>query len=322
MATPVDPAHVAAVRAFTRYYTATLEVLEEGLLDTPYSVTEARVIFELAQQDAVELVDLRQQLRIDAGYMSRILNRFEADGLVVREASEVDARRQVLRLTPAGRAVFDTLDQRSARQVEGLLAEVPEADRQRLVEAMATVRTIMGDDRPPPRTVLLRAPTSGDYGWVVARHGALYAAEYGWDETFEGLVARIVGDFVADHEPAREAAWIAELDGKSVACVFCVAKDDTTAQLRLLLVEPSARGLGIGARLVRECLAFAERAGYGAITLWTNDVLESARRLYEAAGFELVNEEPHHSFGHDLMGQYWTRDLQPRPRRARSVRAW
>ncbi len=315
MATPVDPAHVAAVRAFTRYYTATLEVLEEGLLHTPYSVTEARVIFELAQQDAVELVDLREQLRVDAGYMSRILTRFEADGLVVREASEVDARRQVLRLTPAGRAVFDTLDQRSARQVEGLLAEVPEADRQRLVEAMATVRTIMGDDRPPPRTVLLRPPTSGDYGWVVARHGALYAAEYGWDETFEGLVARIVGDYVADHESSREAAWIAELDGKPVGSVFCVAKDDTTAQLRLLLVEPSARGLGIGARLVEQCLAFAERAGYEAITLWTNDVLESARRIYEAAGFELVKEEPHHSFGHDLMGQYWTRDLQPRHRR-------
>lgn len=314
MATTVDPAHVAVVRAFTRYYTATLEVLEEGLLHTPYSVTEARVIFELAQQDAVELVDLRRQLRVDAGYMSRILTRFEADGLVMREASEVDARRQVLRLTPAGRAVFDTLDQRSARQVEGLLAEVPEADRQRLVEAMATVRTIMGDDRPPPRTVLLRAPTSGDYGWVVARHGALYAAEYGWDETFEGLVARIVGNYAADHETAREAAWIAELDGQPVGCVFCVAKDDTTAQLRLLLVEPSARGLGIGTRLVQHCLAFAERAGYGAITLWTNDVLESARRVYEAAGFELVNEEPHHSFGHDLTGQYWTRDLQPRHR--------
>jgi DNA-binding MarR family transcriptional regulator/GNAT superfamily N-acetyltransferase len=308
-AVSVDAARIAAVRAFTRFYTARLEVLEEGLLDTPYSVTEARVLFELAQRDATDVADLRRELRVDAGYMSRISSRFEADGLVTRERSPVDGRRQVLRLTEQGQAVFETLDRRSAAQVADLLTDVQEPDQQRLVEAMATIRGIMADDRPPPRTVVLRPPESGDFGWVVARHGAIYAAEYGWDESFEGLVARIVSDYLADHDPEREAAWIAEVDGEPVGCVFCVAKDETTAQLRILLVEPSARGLGIGSRLVDECLRFATRAGYTTMTLWTNDVLVSARRIYEAAGFELVEESPHRSFGQDLVGQHWSRPL-------------
>lgn len=305
----LDADPVAAVRAFTRFYTATLEVLEEGLLHTPYSVTEARVIFELAQRDATDVAELRRDLRVDAGYMSRIAGRFEADGLISRERSTVDARRQVLALTDQGRAAFETLDRRSTEQVEQLLAGVSETDRQRLVVAMDTIRTMLADGRPPPRTVVLRAPEPGEYGWIVARHGAIYAAEYGWDETFEGLVAQIVGDYVATHDPTREAAWIAEVDHEPVGCVFCVAKDETTAQLRILLVEPSARGLKIGTRLVDECLRFAAKAGYTAITLWTNDVLVSARRIYEAAGFELVEQDPHHSFGHDLVGQYWSRTL-------------
>jgi DNA-binding MarR family transcriptional regulator/N-acetylglutamate synthase-like GNAT family acetyltransferase len=306
----VDPAQVAAVRAFTRCYTAVLGVLDEGLLHTPYSVTEARILFELAQRDETELGGLRRDLRVDAGYMSRIVARLEADGLVTRSRSARDARCQVLTLTDQGRAVFATLDARSAAEVGRLLAAMSEPVRRRVVAAMDVVRTVLADERPSDvRAVVLRAPGPGDYGWVVARHGALYADEHGWDAAFEGLVARIVGDYVEHHDPAREAAWIAEVDGEPAGCVFCVARDATTAQLRILLVEPRFRGLGIGTRLVDQCLQFARQAGYRSITLWTNDVLVSARRIYEAAGFTLVDEEPHHSFGHDLVGQHWARDL-------------
>jgi DNA-binding MarR family transcriptional regulator/GNAT superfamily N-acetyltransferase len=305
---------VAEVRAFTRFYTAVIGVLDEGLLGTPYSVTEARVLFELAQSDATDVVDLRRGLRLDSGYMSRIAARLEADGLVTRAPSGRDARRQVLALTPRGREVFADLNARSADQVAHLLDKLDEADQERLVTAMGTVRSLLGaaqgDGLPATaRTVVLREPGPGDLGWVVARHGSVYAAEYGWNAEFEGLVARIVADYAAGHDPRREAAWIAELDGEPVGCVFCVARDDTTAQLRILLVDPAARGLGIGARLVAECLRFATAAGYESMMLWTNDVLTSARRIYEAAGFRLVDEEPHHSFGQDLVGQVWERRL-------------
>jgi DNA-binding MarR family transcriptional regulator/GNAT superfamily N-acetyltransferase len=305
---------VAEVRAFTRFYTAVIGVLDEGLLGTPYSVTEARVLFELAQSDATDVADLRRGLRLDSGYMSRIAARLEADGLVTRAPSGRDARRQVLALTPRGREVFADLDARSADQVAHLLDKLGEADQERLVTAMGTVRSMLGaaqgDGLPATaRTVVLREPGPGDLGWVVARHGSVYAAEYGWNAEFEGLVARIVADYAAAHDPRREAAWIAELDGEPVGCVFCVARDDTTAQLRILLVDPAARGLGIGARLVAECLRFATAAGYESMMLWTNDVLTSARRIYEAAGFRLVDEEPHHSFGQDLVGQVWERRL-------------
>ena len=300
---------IAVVRAFTRFYTQVLDLLEEGLLDTPYSVTEARIIFELAQQDQTDLAQLRQDMNIDAGYLSRITTRFESDGLITRERSTEDGRRQVLRLTEQGRGVFAVLNRRSSEQVAGLLERLDDGDQARLVAAMDEIRAILGAAEPRPRTVVLRAPRPGDYGWVISRHGAIYAEEFGWNQEFEALVARIVADFAQGHDPKREAAWIAEVDGGPVGCVFCATKDDTTAQLRILLVEPSARGLGIGARLVDECLRFARQAGYTSITLWTNDVLVSARRIYEAAGFELVEEEPHHSFGHDLVGQYWARDL-------------
>ncbi|HSJ43129.1 MAG TPA: bifunctional helix-turn-helix transcriptional regulator/GNAT family N-acetyltransferase [Euzebyales bacterium] len=308
--TIIDAERVAGVRRFTRFYTTVFEVLEEGLLDTPYSVTEAHVIFELAQRDATDMADLRRDLRIDPGYLSRIVARFEADGLVSRHRSDIDLRRQVLALTARGHEVYSTLDGRSSAQVAQLLADIPDADQRRLIASMETIRAILGDDdRRIPRAVVLRSPEPGDYGWIVARHGALYAAEYGWDETFEGLVAQIVADYVAAQNPTRERAWIAEVDGERVGCVFCVAKDEQTAQLRILLVEPTARGLGIGSRLVDECLRFATHAGYTTVTLWTNDVLVAARRIYEAAGFTLVDEEPHHSFGHDLVGQHWSRDL-------------
>jgi DNA-binding MarR family transcriptional regulator/ribosomal protein S18 acetylase RimI-like enzyme len=309
LAPRVDADRVAALRAFTRSYTALLGVLDEGLLHTPYSVTEARVIFELAQRDLTQVADLRGDLDIDAGYMSRITAKLEADGLVHRQRSRTDARRQALRLTERGRAAYDMLDARAAEQATQLLGGMPDPVQRRVVAAMDTIRAAFADEATSPSTVVLRAPGPGDLGWVVARHGSLYAAEYGWDETFEGLVARIVGDFAADHDPRREAAWIAEIDGEPVGCVFCVAADETTAQLRLLLVEPTARGRGVGRRLVDECVRFARRAGYRSMVLWTNDVLVSARRIYEAAGFTLVDEDPHHSFGQDLVGQHWSLEL-------------
>jgi DNA-binding MarR family transcriptional regulator/predicted GNAT family acetyltransferase len=309
VAPAVDADRVAALRAFTRSYTALLGVLDEGLLHSPYSVTEARVIFELAQRELTHVADLRRDLGIDAGYMSRITARLEADGLVRRERSQADARRQVLRLTEQGRVVFDMLDAGAAEQATQLLAGMPDPVQRRVVAAMDTIRAAFADGATSPSTVVLRAPEPGDLGWVVARHGVLYAAEYGWDETFEGLVARIVGDFAADHDPRREAAWVAEIDGEPVGCVFCVAADEATAQLRLLLVEPTARGRGVGRRLVDECVRFARRTGYRSIVLWTNDVLVSARRIYEAAGFALADEDPHHSFGHDLVGQHWSLEL-------------
>ena len=295
---------VAAVREFNRYYTNVLGLLREGLLDTPYSLTEARIIFELARQDELEVAALRRWLDLDAGYLSRILARFEADGLVRKSRSPGDGRRQVISLTQAGRAAFGRLDALSSDQIRGLLAAVPAGQRSRLTAAMAGIREIL-DGRPAAGTVVLRPPVPGDLGWVVQRNGALYAAEYGWDETYEALVARLVADFAARADRAGEAAWIAELRGEPVGCVFCTRKSDQTAQLRLLLVEPSARGIGIGERLVTECLTFARRAGYREIVLWTNDVLHAARRIYQRAGFELVGSQPHHSFGHDLVAQDW-----------------
>ena len=295
---------VAAVREFNRYYTNVLGLLREGLLDTPYSLTEARIIFELARQDELEVAALRRWLDLDAGYLSRILARFEADGLVRKSRSPGDGRRQVISLTQAGRAAFGRLDALSSDQIRGLLAAVPAGQRSRLTTAMASIREVL-DGRPAAVTVVLRPPAPGDLGWVVQRNAALYAAEYGWDETYEALVARIVADYAARADHTGEAAWIAEAGGERAGCVFCLRKSGQTAQLRLLLVEPSARGMGIGERLVAECLAFARRAGYREIVLWTNDVLHAARRIYQLAGFELIASQPHHSFGHDLVGQDW-----------------
>jgi DNA-binding MarR family transcriptional regulator/N-acetylglutamate synthase-like GNAT family acetyltransferase len=300
---------VVAVRGFNRFYTNVIGVLRDNLLHTPYSLTEARVIFELAQRDATEVADLRRSLDLDAGYLSRILARFEADGLVRRERSETDARRQVIRLTPSGRAAYGDLDERSAKEIAAMLDRLSETDRRRLLGAMATIQELLGE-AVRPDLVVLRPPVAGDMGWVVQRHGALYADEYGWDDSFEALVARIVADYIANRDPKREAAWIAEVDGQPVGCVFCVKRDDRQAQLRLLLVEPGARGLGIGGRLVAECVRFARQAGYDELVLWTNDVLADARRVYERAGFRLVEEGKHHSFGKDLVEQTWSLDLR------------
>ena len=301
-------AAVATVRAFNRFYTNLIGLLRGKYLDTPYSLTEARVLFELAQRDASEVTDLRRTVDIDAGYLSRILARFSSDGLITRQRSAADGRRQVITLTGDGRSVVAGLDARSAAQTRDMLAAVHDDDRHRLLNAMHVITDVLAE-APPPRGYVMRAPQAGDMGWVVQRHGAMYAEEFGWDETFEALVARLVADYVDHRDPDREAAWIAEVDGTPAGCVFCMRKDDRTAQLRMLLVEPWARGLGIGSRLVEEVLRFARRAGYSDITLWTNDVLGSARRIYQRAGFTLDDEARHHSFGKDLVEQNWSRRL-------------
>ena len=301
-------AAVATVRAFNRFYTNLIGLLRGKYLDTPYSLTEARVLFELAQRDASEVTDLRRTVDIDAGYLSRILARFSSDGLITRQRSAADGRRQVITLTGDGRSVVAGLDARSAAQTRDMLATVHDDDRHRLLNAMHVITDVLAE-APPPRGYVMRAPQAGDMGWVVQRHGAMYAEEFGWDETFEALVARLVADYVDQRDPDREAAWIAEVDGTPAGCVFCVRKDDRTAQLRMLLVEPWARGLGIGSRLVEEVLRFGRRAGYSDITLWTNDVLVGARRIYQRAGFTLDDEARHHSFGKDLVEQNWSRRL-------------
>ena len=312
---------VAEMRAFNRFYTNVIGVLRGGHLGSAYSLTEVRLLFELAATDLAEVAALRRSLDIDAGYLSRIMARFEAEKLITRERSASDGRRQVIRLTEAGRAAFAGLDARQNEQTAALLAGVAGPDQNRLRGAMRVIREVLpgpgsgpgagdGDARPGrPRAYVLRPPRPGDLGWVVHRHGAVYAAEYGWDETFEHLVAGIVAGYAASHDPAREAAWIAEVDGQPAGCVFCVRQDDATAKLRLLLVEPATRGLGIGGRLVEECLRFARAAGYERITLWTQDCLAGARRVYQRAGFSLDREGKHHSFGHDLVEQTWSRAL-------------
>jgi DNA-binding MarR family transcriptional regulator/GNAT superfamily N-acetyltransferase len=299
---------VADVRAFNRFYTARIGVLRDGLLRTQHSLTEARVIYELGQREVTEVADLRREMDIDAGFLSRLLARLQTHGLVARERSTDDARRQRVRLTEEGAAAFAELDRRSAEEVGAVLDALSEDDQKRLVAAMRTVHDVL-TQAPPTAGFVLRSPAPGDLGWIVQRHGALYAQQYGWDESFEALVARIVADYAESHDPRREAAWIAEVDGQPAGCVLCVRREDDVAQLRLLLVDPRARGRGIGARLVDECLRFARRAGYTRITLWTNDVLHEARRIYERAGFELVEAAAHHSFGHDLVEQTWAREF-------------
>lgn len=293
---------VNAVRTFNRFWTKQIGVLGSSLLHTEYSLTEARVLFELAQKDSTEVANLRRELDLDPGYMSRILAQFKAAKLVTTDVSEADARRQVVKLTRKGRRAFEVLNARSTEEVRAILGKLAEGDQQRLVGAMAVIRRVL-DGAAAPRTCVLRPLRPGDLGWVVQRHGALYAQEYQWDETFEALVARILADYVEQRDPRKDNAWIAEVDREPAGCVFCVRKDADIAQLRLLLTEPRARGLGVGTQLVEECIRFACHAGYTRMVLWTNHPLRAARRIYERAGFQLVAEERHHSFGHDLVGQ-------------------
>jgi DNA-binding MarR family transcriptional regulator/GNAT superfamily N-acetyltransferase len=312
MGTGVTDDDVAAVRGFNRFYTRNLGLLGPGFLGSDHNLTEVRVLYELAQNDEVELVDLRARTDIDAGYLTRLLTRFADDGFLERARSATDGRRQVARLTAAGRKHFGVLEQRQRDVVSSLLGELDDAQRRRLLGSMQAIESLLdaASDSAPP-TVVIRSAGPGDLGLIVARHGALYHQAYGWDQTYEALVARIVADMVEARvaAPGRVELWIAEIDGQPVGSICCTGKDDDTAQLRLLLVEPSARQQGLGGQLIEHCLRFARQAGYRRIVLWTNDVLVEARRLYEKADFTLDSEEPHTSWGHDLTGQYWSRDL-------------
>ena len=306
MTTSADP--VAAVRAFTRFYTAQLSVLREGLLDTPYSMAEARIIFELHHGGSADSADLRRALDLDAGYLSRILARFEADGLVTRRTSDTDARRQTVTLTAAGEQASAQLDQRSNEQVQALLSPLTGEEVQRLTAAMDTIRDLLGS-APRRDAYLLRPARPGDYGWVISRHGALYAQEQGWGPAFEAYCAHVIADYVEKHDPQRENAWIAEVDGAPVGSIFCVKRDEETAQLRMLLLEPSARGLGIGARLVEECVRFARQAGSRRMVLFTTALQREAARIYAKAGFELVEESDGDTLGTAVREQFWAMDL-------------
>jgi DNA-binding MarR family transcriptional regulator/ribosomal protein S18 acetylase RimI-like enzyme len=310
MLPPSDPAaQIDAVRRYNRFYTRKIGVLDEGFLKSPFSLTETRVLYELAQRGETTATRMGEELGLNAGYLSRILRRFQERRLVESKRSEKDGRQSLLSLTPKGRAAFARLDQESKRQVGAMLEPLSEADRRALVGAMEGIERLLGAGLEPGVPYLLRPPEPGDLGWVVSRHGALYAREYGYDETFEALVAEIVAKFVQSFDPRKERAWIAEREGENVASVFLVRDTDEVAKLRLLLVEPKARGLGIGKRLVEECLRFARQRGYRKIKLWTQDELLAARRIYEHAGFRVVQKEPHRSFGHDLVAEIWEREL-------------
>jgi len=285
-----------------------LGLLDQGLLETPHTLAEARVIFELAQRPSVPRSELQRRLAIDASFLTRVLTRLERKGLVASSPSPFDGRARDLTLTATGREAFEQLDQRSARQIAELVTPLTVEQRASLVESMAVVAQLLPGS-PAAGDVAIRGLAAGDLGWVIQRNGAIYADEFGWDREYEALVARIVADFQTEYRPDRERVWIAEIDGARAGCVFCRQKDERTAQLRLLLVEPWARGRGLGARLVDECVGFAAAQAYSKLMLWTNDVLAAARRIYEAAGFVLVAEEPHHSFGKDLVGQIWELDL-------------
>jgi DNA-binding MarR family transcriptional regulator/GNAT superfamily N-acetyltransferase len=296
---------VEAVRRFNRFYTKKIGVLHERLLRSRFPLTEARVIYELAHHERTTATELSNELALDAGYLSRLFRSLKKRGLIHKQPSQTDGRQNFLSLTERGQEAFAMLNARSRTEIGAMLSNFSAADQNRLVEAMYTIEALLGAQPERKVPYLLRPHQAGDMGWVVHCHGALYAEEYGWDEQFEALVAGIVAKFIQHYNPKQERCWIAEMEGEIVGSVFLVKKSRTVAQLRLLLVEPKARRLGIGTRLVSECIRFARRVGYRKIVLWTNSVLIAARTIYEAAGFHLVHEEPHHSFGHDLIGQTW-----------------
>ena len=302
-------ARAAAVRGFNRFYTKQIGLLRNGYLQSTLSLTQVRVLYELAHHDGLTATDLSKELGLDSGYLSRILLGFSKRSLLLRRPSKRDARLTHLSLSEKGKKVFAQLDSKTQAEIETMLARLSPGEQTRLIEAMHTIERLLGAQSQSKTPYLLRPHQPGDMGWVVSRHGALYAQEYRWNMEFEALVAEIVAAFLKNFDPRRERCWIAEIDGAPVGSVFLVKQSDDIAKLRLLLVEPQARGLGIGARLVAECIRFARLTGYRTLTLWTNDVLIAARRIYQAAGFRLVAEEKHHSFGHDLVGQNWELDL-------------
>jgi DNA-binding MarR family transcriptional regulator/GNAT superfamily N-acetyltransferase len=297
--------HVGAVRRFNRFYTRQIGLLGKGYLDSPFTLAEVRVLYELAHRESPAAAEVAKALGLDAGYLSRMLLSFRRRGYLARKASEKDARRNHLSLTKKGRAAFAGLEAKSEAEVGAMIKGLSAAEQNRLTAAMGTIEALL-DERAEPKTpYLLRTHEAGDMGWVIHRHGVLYAEEYGFDERFEALVARIAAEFIETFDPKRERCWIAERDGAMVGSVLLVKKSDRVAKLRLLLVEPSARGLGIGGRLVEECVRFARQAGYRKITLWTQSMLDSARAIYRKSGFHVVKRERHESFGHKLVGETW-----------------
>jgi DNA-binding MarR family transcriptional regulator/GNAT superfamily N-acetyltransferase len=297
--------HVAALRRFNRFYTQRIGVLREGWVSSPFSLAQARVLYELIQRDRPTATELATDLGLDPGYLSRMLRDFEAAGLIRRQASETDGRRSLLSITERGRKKFAPIEAHTVSEVSGMLDPLAPADRAKLIEATRTIEQVLGAAPRPKPAYSLRPPRRGDMGWIVSRHAILYAQEYGWTEPFEGLCAQIVADFVNNFDSRRERCWIAETDGENAGCVMLVKDTDEVARLRLLLVEPSARGLGIGGRLVEECVQFARAAGYRKITLWTHSVLLPARHLYQQAGFRLVSSEPRRSWGQDVVSEIW-----------------
>jgi DNA-binding MarR family transcriptional regulator/GNAT superfamily N-acetyltransferase len=301
--------HISAVRGFNRFYTRKLGVLDQQLLKSPFSLSEARVLYELAHREDPAAKEIGIELGLDAGYLSRIVQKFRDDGLVTRKPLPSDRRQHRLGLTAKGRAAFAKLEHSSHDDVAAMLAALPHSDRGRLTAAMAVIERLLGASERSPRPAILREPGPGDMGWVVQSHGALYAGEYGFDSSFEALVAEIAAKYLAAFDASRERCWIAEVDGAQVGSVFLVRHSDEVAKLRLLLVDPAGRGQGLGRRLVAECVAFARARGYRKITLWTQSILVAARQIYQDAGFVLVASEPHRSFGQNLVGETWEREL-------------
>ncbi len=309
MSQPVPDDQISALRAFNRFYTSKLGILDQQLLKSPFSLSEARVLYELAAREGASATAIGIELGIDPGYLSRMVQKFDEDGLITRKPLPADRRQYRLSLTAKGRQEFAKLDRSSHNAVAAMLAALPDAGRKRLIGAMATIERLLGSGAAAPATATLREPGPGDMGWVVQRHGALYAAEYGFDASFEALVAEIAAKFLGSFDASRERCWIAELDGAPVGSIFLVRHSDDVAKLRLLLVDPAGRGQGLGPRLVAECIAFAKLCGYRRITLWTQSILVAARRIYQDAGFVLVGSEPHRSFGQNLIGETWEREL-------------
>ena len=300
---------IKAIRHFNRFYTRQIGLLNLGLLDSPYSLTEARVIYELAQKETCTATELGSELNLDMGYLSRILSSFQKNGLLQKEPAPRDKRQSLLRLSPSGQQAFTMLNERSSQEINGMLNALSAPEQQRLVKAMRTVEALLDPQAQERPAVIIRPLQPGDLGWVVSRHGALYAQEYHWDISFEGFVAQIAADYLKNLDPQKENGWIAEVNGENAGCVFLVKKSDEVAKLRMLLVEPSARGLGIGKRLVQECIHFARQCGYRKMTLWTQSFLLAARHIYQQAGFRLTESAANHEFGQDLISETWDLDL-------------
>ncbi len=308
----VAEARIATVRGFNRFYTRQIGVLRKRFLDSPFSLGEARVLYEVASGRAPTASDVGRALDLDAGYLSRVLRQFEKRGLVQREVSASDARQSHLMLSQRGRKAYAPLERRSQRETGAMLDKLNPADQLRLIEAMTTIQTLLGgkpEVAEPNRRYTLRAPKPGDFGWVVKRNAELYAQDYQWTEPFEGVCAQIVADFANKFDAKRERGWIAEMDRENVGCIFLAKDTDSTARIRLLLVDPKARGLGLGAKLTDEAIRFARRAGYKKITLWTHSVLTTARHIYQKAGFKLMRSEKHKSWGRPVVSEHWDLDL-------------